>query len=450
MITAREIEAVIGAPVVGEEGDACHAHAVADSRKVAPGDLFVALRGERTDGHDFVADGAARGATAAIVARAVPVDVTQYVAPDPLAAIQELARRKRTGLPGLRVVGVTGSVGKTTTKEICAAVLSTRYRLLKSEGNLNSEIGLPLVLLELDATHERAVLEMGMWAPGEMALLCDLAQPDVGVVTMVGPVHLERLGSIDAIAREKAVLPQSLPASGTAVLNADDARVAAMAAGTRVRVLMFGLSATAGVRAEDLAGHGLAGASFTLAHGNERARVRTVVPAPLVRDALAAAAVALADGFALADVAAAISDARPQMRYRVLRGVAGAMLIDDSYNASPASMRSALDLLAETPGRRVAVLGDMRELGGAEQAGHHEVGLYAAAAADVIVTVGALGRTIGEAARDAGHSDVRTFEDKAETITMLRNDLRGGDVVLVKGSRALELETLADALREDA
>ena len=231
MITAREILEALRPRQTIAAGNAPtrFRHAVVDSRKAGRGDLFVALKGERADGHDFVADAARRGATGAIVERPVEAAIAQYVVPDALAALQELARKRRLTRTRMKVIGVTGSVGKTTTKELIAGVLATKYAVLKSEGNLNSEIGLPLVLLEATNQHRRAVLEMAMWAPGEIALLCEIAQPEIGVVTMVGPVHQERLGTIEAIAWEKSQLPASLPGYGVAVLNADDPRVMAMA-----------------------------------------------------------------------------------------------------------------------------------------------------------------------------------------------------------------------------
>lgn len=275
MITAMELATalrptLIRAPSVGPMR---FRHAVVDSRKAQRNDLFVALKGERVDGHDFVADAAARGAAGAIVEHDVEVDIAQYVVPDALKALQNVAIRRRVARPKVKVIGVTGSVGKTTTKELIAAVLATRYPLLRNEGNLNSEIGLPLVILELTTRHRRAVLEMGMWAKGEIALLCDIAKPDVGVVTNVGPSHMERLGTIENIADAKAELVEALPAEGVAVLNADDVRVAAMARRTRANVVTFGIAEDADVRAINIESHGLSGVQFTLAHGDHRATV---------------------------------------------------------------------------------------------------------------------------------------------------------------------------------
>jgi UDP-N-acetylmuramoyl-tripeptide--D-alanyl-D-alanine ligase len=451
MITAKELAtalrpSLVRAPAVGPMR---FRRAVVDSRKAGRGDIFVALKGERVDGHEYVADAALRGAAAAIVERPVEADIAQYVVPDALAALQRLARNRREARPQLKVVAVTGSVGKTTTKELTAAVLGTRYPLLRNEGNLNSEIGLPLVLLELTQRHRRAVLEMAMWAPGEIALLCEIAQPATGIVTNVGPSHMERLGSMDAIADAKAELLNALPADGVAVLNADDTRVAAMADRTPAHVITFGLRADADVRAEEIESRGLAGVHFTLVHGSERAPVYSRLPGrAMVHNALAAAAAAITDGLELDDIAAALSEAQIPARLTAHKGRCGSLIIDDTYNASPASMRAALDLLGEVPGRKFAVLGDMRELGEAEDEGHREVGAYAAGIADVIFAVGDLGRTIGEAALAAGHADVRIVADKGEIARALIPQLETGDVVLLKASRALELETVLEELRE--
>ena len=451
MITAKEIAtalrpALIQAPSVGPMK---FRHAVVDSRKARRGDLFVALKGEHVDGHDFVADALQRGASGAIVERAIDLEISQYVVPHALIALQNIARVHRASRTKLKVIGVTGSVGKTTTKELIAAVLATRYPLFKNEGNLNSEIGLPLVLLELTTRHRRAVLEMGMWALGEIALLCDIAQPEIGVVTNVGPSHMERLGSIEAITDAKSELVESLPRDGAAVLNHDDARVLDMQTRGDANIITFGLSPDADVRAEDIESHGLAGVRFTLVHGDERVAVYSRLPGrAMVHNALAAAATGLVDGFELDDIATALSEAQIATRLVAHAGVNGSTIIDDTYNASPASMLAALDLLGEVPGRKYAVLGDMRELGSAEREGHTDVGRRAAEVADVIFAVGDLGRWIGDAAIHAGHPDVHIVIDKAEIAPILLPQLAPGDVVLLKASRALALETVRDELSE--
>jgi len=306
-------------------------------------------------------------------------------------------------------------------------------------------------MLELSPRHKRAVLEMGMWSLGEIALLCDISRPEIGVVTNVGPSHMERLGSIEAIANAKAELVEALPADGVAVLNADDARVAAMASRTAANVVTFGLASGADVRAEEVESHGLAGVRFTLVHGDERAAVYTHLPGrAMVHNALAAAAVAIVDGLPLADVATALTQAQVPARLVPHPGRNGSLIIDDTYNASPASMGAALDLLGEVPGRKYAVLGDMRELGDAEEEGHRDTGRRAAEVADVIFAVGELGRLIGEEAKAAGHADVHIVADKADVARALAPQLGPGDVVLLKASRALELETLLDELKEEA
>ena len=453
MITAMEIAtalrpALIRAPSVGPLR---FRHAVVDSRKAGRGDIFVALHGERVDGHDFVAQAAQRGATGAIVERAVDVEIAQYVVPSALRALQNLARERRVSRTKLEVVAITGSVGKTTTKELVAAVLATRFPLLKSEGNLNSEIGLPLVLLELTKRHRRAVLEMGMWAPGEIALLCEIAQPDTGIVTNIGPSHMERLGSLEAITDAKAELIEALPDDGVAILNADDPRVAGMAPRTNANIVTYGLAPEADVRAEDIESHGLAGVSFALLHGDERVQVYTHLPGrAMVHNALAAAAAGLVYGIELDDIATALSGADIPLRLASYAGLRGSTIIDDTYNASPASMLAALDLLGEEKGRKIAVLGDMRELGAAEREGHTDVGRRAAEVADVIYAVGDLGRWIGDAAIQAGHQDVRIMMDKSGIAPVLAPSLREGDVVLLKASRALALETLVAELTDGA
>ncbi|MDP9238420.1 MAG: UDP-N-acetylmuramoyl-tripeptide--D-alanyl-D-alanine ligase [Chloroflexota bacterium] len=451
MITAKELAtalrpALVRAPSVGPMR---FQHAVVDSRKAHRGDIFVALKGERADGHDFVKEASQRGATAAIVEREVEAEIAQYVVPDALAALQDLARNRRAARPKLKVIAVTGSVGKTTTKELVAAVLSTRYALLKNEGNLNSEIGLPVVLLELTRKHQRAVLEMGMWARGEIAFLCDIAAPEIGIVTNVGPSHMERLGTIEDIADAKAELVEALPEEGVAILNADDPRVAAMSERTRANVLTYGLTEEADVRAEDIGTHGLSGVNFTLVHGDEREPVYSRLPGrAMVHNALAAAAAGIVDSLELPEIASALSEAQVPTRLTSHRGVNGSTLLDDTYNASPASMSAALELLGEVPGRKIAVLGDMRELGAAELEGHREVGRVAAGVADLIFAVGELGRWIGDAAIQAGHGGVQIMMDKSDVAAALLPELQPGDVVLLKASRALALESLLDDLEE--
>lgn len=453
MITTTEIVESLGSMLQERRtaGAARFRRPAIDSRQVGRGDLFVALPGAHRDGHGFVQDAVARGARGVLVGRVPPslaAGVAVFVVPDTLAALQRLASGRRERRRA-RVIGVTGSVGKTTTKELAAALLASRYPVLKNEANYNTEIGLSLTLLELTHRHRRAVLEMAMRAPGEIRTLCEIARPEVGVVTNVGPSHLEQLGSLEAIAAAKAELLERLPPHGFAVLNADDPLVLAMADRTKARPLAFGTSPEAEVRATEIASRGLEGVSFRLGWRGESATVRTALPGHyLVSDALAAAAVALADGLSLGEVASALEEARVPLRIRVHRGRGGCTILDDTYNASPASMAAALDLLAEIPGRRIALLGDMKELGAAEREAHLDVGRRAAQAADVVHTVGELGRLIAEAAREAGRAETYDWPTKEAAGEALAAALRPDDVVLLKASRAMGLETLLETLRE--
>lgn len=424
---------------------------VIDSRQVGRGDLFVALPGKRRDGQEFVLDAAAAGAGGVLVREIspeLPPATAVFAVDDTLAALQRLAAGRRDRRHA-RVIGVTGSVGKTTTKEIVAAVLATRYRVLKNEANQNNEIGLPLTLLRLSERHQRAVLEMGMYALGEIRTLCEIARPEVGVVTNIGPSHLERLGSMEAIAAAKAELPESLPPQGYAILNADDPLVMTMVDRTRARVLTYGLSSDADVQASDVAGRGLAGVGFRLHWRGKSVRVETSLPGRhIVSNTLAAAAVALADGMALPDVAQALAGAEVPLRIQVHRGRQGCTLLDDTYNASPASMAAALDLLAEIPGRRIAVLGGMSELGAASREGHLAVGRRAAETADIIHAIGEEAQLIADAAREAGHDAVHHWAAKETAAGAIAAGLQPDDVVLLKASRALAFETLLEALKE--
>jgi UDP-N-acetylmuramoyl-tripeptide--D-alanyl-D-alanine ligase len=344
-------------------------------------------------------------------------------------------------------------VGKTSTKEVTAAVLSRRFRTLKSQRSFNSEVTLPTSLLRLTPDHEVAVLEMGMWAPGEIRFLAQLARPQVGMVTNVGPSHLERLGSIDAIMHAKAELPESLPADGRCILNADDPRVAAMAERTAARVLTYGVHSNADLRADAITTYGLEGIGLQMHYAGETIDLRLpLIGRHSVYLALSAAACGLALGMEWPAIAEGLADPTAQPRLRVLPGIRQTTLIDDSYNAAPISVRAALDLLADLPGRRVAVLGDMLELGAAEEAGHREVGTHAAQVVQVLVTVGERSRWIAEAAQAAGMSAaaICAVANQTQAVDALNELLEPGDIVLVKGSRGMELERMVAALHQQS
>ncbi len=433
--------------------------AAIDSRQVTPGCCFVALRGHTSDGHRFVADAIRSGAAAALVSTPVSLppdlDAALILVTDPLTALQELAAWWR-GRSAVRVVGITGSTGKTIAKEIVADVLARSVRTLRNEGNLNSETGLPLTLLHLDARDGAAVLEMSMYTEGEIARLAQIARPEVGVVLSVHPTHLERAGSIDAIARAKAELPAALPPEGMAILNLDDPRVAAMRGGTRAAVRTYGFSPGADVRAIDVDSRGMAGTVFTLVAGWGVRRLRSGTPGRhMVPHALAAAAVAERFGVPLdevADALAAGSSAPHRMALREARG--GATIVDDSYNASPVSVTAALDFLAETPlapgRRRFAILGDMLELGPDEERLHREVGIRAAGVVDALIGVGERGRWIADAARSRGLARVAVAPDADAALAIVDRELAPGpgDLLLIKGSRGMALDALVEALAE--
>jgi len=420
-----------------------------DSRQAQADDLFVALPGERHNGHDFIAHAVAGGATGIVAEHlptGLPPDVTLFQVGNSLAALQALAAYWRAK-HDVKVIGITGSLGKTTCKELTAAVLASAFDVIKSEANLNTEIGLPLTLLQLRPDHQRAVLEMGMYGPGEIRLLCQIARPQMGVVTNVGPIHMERLGSLEAIAAAKAELVESLPPEGTAFLNGDDPLVAAMAQRTAARVISFGTTQECDVRGTVLASAGLQGVTFRLACGDESVDVATALPGRHnLHNVLAAATVGLADGLPLRQVAEALEKADVPLRLRTLAGPNGSTIIDDSYNASPASVLAALDLLAELPGRHLALLGDMRELGAYEEEGHRLVGQRAARGLHALYVVGQRGQLIGEAAQKAGQPEVHFLRSKEEASAILRKALRQGDHLLVKASRALALETVVEEL----
>jgi UDP-N-acetylmuramoyl-tripeptide--D-alanyl-D-alanine ligase len=433
-------------------GGAVFGRAIFDSREARAGDLFVALPGAHHDGHDFAAEAVARGAAGTIVERSQEAldETAQFVVVDALDALQALGAAWRDALPNLEVVGITGNVGKTTTKGIAAAVLRRRFAVQAREDNYNNEIGVPLCLLELKPQTERAVIEMGMYTTGEIALLCEWARPRIGVVLNVGPVHLERAGSLETIARAKRELVEALPADGHAVLNADDPVVEAMATHTAARVWRVGTGADADVRGSELASCGAEGFAFTLSALGEERRVRVPLPgAHLLSNVLTAAAVGLADGISLDEVTAALETLELQTRLRVRRLGGDVTLLDDTYNASPAATIAALDVLAEMPGRRLALLGDMLELGELSERLHREVGTRAAEVVDVLYTTGELARGIADAARASGLADVEHFGTKDAAVEALSKRLRGGDALLVKGSRALALETVVAAIARE-
>ncbi|MCZ2128137.1 MAG: UDP-N-acetylmuramoyl-tripeptide--D-alanyl-D-alanine ligase [Anaerolineales bacterium] len=445
------------------------AEGVIDSRQATPNSLFIAIPGENTDGHLHLDDAFKRGATFALIQRDADasfrtLDLRGGLSADsplnldaPLclrvdntvAALQQIARFWRRKLTNLRVVGITGSVGKTTTKETVAEILSLHYRTLKSPGNLNNEIGLPLTILKLNERYERAVLEMGFYVPGEIQLLCDIAQPQIGVVSNIGTVHAERAGSQEAIFRGKSELPAALPPDGVAILNFDDPWVRKMEEKTKARIFFYGLSPESHLWADQIEGLGLDGIRFRMHYGKETIYMRVpMIGRHSVHTALRAAAVALNDGITWQEILEGLSRGQTQLRLATVRSESGALILDDTYNAAPESMMAALNLLDELDGRKIAVLGDMLELGQYERVGHDRVGVRAAQVAKILLTLGPRAHFIAKAARQAGmkESAVLEFEEIDLLIDWLKNNLTSRDVVLIKGSHGLRMDRIASAL----
>jgi UDP-N-acetylmuramoyl-tripeptide--D-alanyl-D-alanine ligase len=430
-----------------------------DSRLVKPGQLFVALPGERTDGHRFLDAAVQAGATALLVTRRLDAaaldqlgDVTVVQVRDGLAGLHAIAGAWRARFKPL-VVGVTGSIAKTSTKEAIGVVFGRRWNTLVSEGNQNNEIGLPLTLLRLRPAHEAAVLEMGMYVGGEIAALARMGRPSIGVVTAVQGVHLARIGSLDAIEAAKGELVEALPPTGTAILNADDSRVRRMAGRTGARTLLYGFSVDADVRAEDVESAGMEGMRFRLVlPGGTAPSVAIPTLGRLsVHNALAAAAAGVAAGVPRDAIVDGLATGWSAPHRTELVRAGSVTIIDDTYNASPGSVLAALELLAGLPGRRIAVLGEMLELGEASDLGHRAVGRAAAAVCDLVVVVGAGAIDIARGAGEAGLEPGRVHEvpDQEAALERLRPRLRPGDVILVKASRGIALDRLVERLREE-
>ncbi len=436
-----------------------------DSRSLMPGELFVALKGDRFDGHDFVAAALARGAAGAIVHDAFPIETLALTGGprrcppvilgtrDPLFAYQQLAthHRSRFAIP---VVAVTGSNGKTTTKEMVASVMAYRWNVLKTEGNLNNRIGVPQTLFRLHARHEGAVIEMGVDHVGQTTRLCEIARPTIGVITNIGPDHLEFFQSLEGSAQAKAELLDLLPPDGVVLLNADDAYFDYLAARARCRVISFGFSPKADVRAMDVKTDGRAGTMFRLLlpgkvrHTTVHIRVQG---GHNVMNALAAAGVGFVLGLPGAVIAQGLTRFRPAaMRSQIVMRQ-GVKIINDCYNANPASMKAAVQLLAQTGGRRkIAVVGDMLELGPEAGHLHEEVGAFVAGQGiDRLIACGTLGRRLAEGARRAGmdRTHILDVPDAAAASEAVKAILTPGDVVLVKASRGMKLEQVVSALQ---
>ena len=423
-----------------------------DTRTIRSGELFFAVKGERLDGHDYVSVALEKGAVAAVVQRnelhRYP-DKTRLLAVDEtLVALQALATavRKVWGKP---LVGVTGSAGKTTTKEAIAHVLAARFRVLKSEGNFNNHFGLPLMLLKLEPEHDIAVIEMGMSHAGEIRALAKIARPEIGVVTNVAPVHLEFFDSIAGIARAKYELIESLPASGTAVLNADDEYVSQFGRDFKGKVITYGTRATADVRSENIETRGAEGSEFdvVLAGGREHARL-PLVGEHNILNALAAVAVGLARGLKASEAVAALASlAPPDKRGQVLQ-LGNITVINDCYNSNPKALRAMVDALAAMKAeRRIVVAGEMLELGPAGEEMHRAAGQHAAEKKiDVLIGVRGLAQAMVDGAQQFG-TQAEFVATPEEAGDWLAREVRDGDLVLLKASRGVKLEKALEIWR---
>jgi UDP-N-acetylmuramoyl-tripeptide--D-alanyl-D-alanine ligase len=416
-----------------------------DSRTIRTGDLFFAVKGERLDGHDYVGAALEKGAAAAVVQkdelRRYPDQARLMAVDDTLVALQTLATAVRK-VWGKALVGVTGSAGKTTTKEAIAHVLGARFRVLKSEGNFNNHFGLPLMLLKLEPEHDVAVIEMGMSHGGEIRALGKIAQPEIGVVTNVAPVHLEFFDSLAGIARAKYELIESLPAGGTAVLNADDEYVAQFGRDFKGKVILYGERSTADVRAENIRARGAEGSEFDVVMGGGREHARLpLVGEHNILNALAAVSVGLVRGLTVAEAVGALATLAPADKRGQVVQLGNITVINDCYNSNPKALHAMVDALAGMKaGRRIVVAGEMLELGPAAEEMHRRAGRHIAEKKiDILVGVRGLAQGMVDGARIAGVQAefVATPEEAGEWLARETHD---GDVVLLKASRGVKLE----------
>ncbi|HQE92882.1 MAG TPA: UDP-N-acetylmuramoyl-tripeptide--D-alanyl-D-alanine ligase [Anaerolineae bacterium] len=443
---------------------------ILDSRAAEAGTVFFAFKGETVDGHDYVGDAFARGAVAAVVERDVDVPANiltlgQSAAdetlktpllirvPNTLQALQTAARFWRRQL-NTRVIGITGSVGKTTTKEVVTKVLASRYHVLRSTGSYNNEIGLPLTLLQLSDAHERVVLEMGMYVRGDIRFLAEIAQPQVGIVTNVEAVHLERAGTIENIALGKQELVEILPPApeGVAILNYDDQRVRAMAEHTSARVFFYGLAPQADLWADEVESQGLEGIRLRLHYGPDHVYVKVpLLGQHSAHTVLRAAAAGLVEGLDWQEIVEGLRAPGAQLRLVTVPGLHDSLILDDTYNSSPASALAALNLLQDMEGRKIAVLGDMLELGDYEEAGHLKVGCRAAGIVAELITMGERAHYIAQGAELCGlpHSHIHETQDSESAIAVLREILQPQDIILVKGSRGMKMEQIVAAISRE-
>ena len=450
--TVKEIAGATGGILLQGDPSAVVRGVCTDSRKAGSGDLFAALKGQQMDGHLFIGQALEKGAGALLVSRVpdvVPEGVPVVQVQDTLQALQQLARYNREQL-NIPVVAVTGSNGKTSTKDMVAAVLQVRWNTLKTQGNFNNELGLPLTLLNLTEKHQAAVVEMGMRGPGEIDFLAGLAKPPGAVITNIGETHLERLGSVHNIALAKGEVLEHIPQDGFALLNGDSPYVNELAVRCQGQVWTYSLQGPADLRAENIRSEG-AGVRYKVTYPGGQGEIFLPVPGSHnVMNSLGALGVGLRLGLTFEEIAAGLAQVTlTHMRLEIIQAQ-DFMVINDAYNANPSSMEAALRVLAETArGRKIAVLGNMYELGKRTESGHRDTGKAAReAGVQKLVAVGDLARFIAKGALEAGmpEKDVFHCEHNAGAIEVLGSLLKAGDTVLVKGSRGMRMEEIVQAL----
>lgn len=446
-----EIARISGGHLVDRGHEAIEVTGVGtDSRTISNGDLFVALRGEFVDGHRFAGEAMRSGAAAAMVTDPGGVRGPAVIVEDQVVALRKLAEWVRDTVDPI-VVGITGSTGKTGTKDMLGSIATRKYSTVASKRSYNNEIGVPLTLLRITQSTEVVVCEMGTRGKGQIADLCDYARPQVGVVTNVGVTHFEQFGSKDAIAEGKAELVGALPEGGTAVLNADDPAVAAMASGTNANVITYGRSSEAWTRAERVETDGRGRPTFRISTQGDAAWVTLpVAGVHQVMNALAASAAASALGISLDECRLGLETLRPSPWRMEIKEMGGVVVVNDAYNANPASMQAALrtsaSIVAEG-GRLLAVLGPMAELGPISEEEHYRLGRLAADVVSRLVVVGEAAAPIAAAASGEGLDDVLSVPNSSSALDAL-GDIRSGDVILIKGSRVAGLERVAAELLE--
>ena len=451
-LSLSQIAKLAGVSLSSGDGSVMIHKVSTDSRTLKPGELFVALRGKNFDGHNFVESAAKAGAAGAMVDSnwkgQVPENFALIRMKDTLQGYQELAANCRKSLT-LKVVAITGSNGKTSTKDFTASVLGRRFRVTKTEGNFNNHVGLPRTILETTSRDEVAVWEIGMNHPGEVAALSKIAAPDTAIITNIGVAHIEFMGSREAIADEKGALVEAVGAEGTVILNADDPFSARIAARARAKVVLAGTT-DGTIRAAEIS-QSEDGTEFTILEGAHRCRAQLPVPGlHMVQNALLAVAAGRVFGVSLEACAEGLASA-PLAKARLqIKKIGGVEFIDDSYNANPDSMKAALRTLAELPaeGKRIAVLGEMRELGAESERGHREVGVTAATLKiDQVIAIGNLASEIAHAAKDAGLQKIAIVGSASDAADLLGEIAAPGDLVLIKGSRLARTEQVIEGFR---